>query len=284
MHDAVFLNARALARAAMILMLAWTGWSAAAEAPRRVLFVGNSLTYINNLPAATASLALGDVAVDAFALPGATLADHQRNPRLAERLANGHYTDVVFQEQGGRAVCGHASCRSEADFQSAERAGTALAELARAHGARVYYLGTWQVNPAVEPALVAGERHIAKAMHARYIEIGGTWNALRHDHPDGAWLRSDGQHPGYTTTALMAIRVWQALSGVHGDRPPCVTGELYDHAPSGDGFFHVDRGAAPVTCLVTQALATALATTPAGADETGIRRCRHTGACRHRGT
>jgi hypothetical protein len=232
-----------------VVMLALAGASPATESPRRILFIGNSLTYVNNLPSAVASLAPGDVTINAFALPGASLVDDDHSPRVAELLEKGHYTDVVFQERGGNAVCMGAGCYDGAEFKETERASKALADRARAGGARVYYLGTWQANPAMEPALIEGERRIAHLMDARYIEIGQTWLRLRLKNPTGAWLHSDGQHPGYATTALMAIRVWEAISGEHASRAPCVDGPLYYHAPSEDGFFHVDRTAKPVTCL-----------------------------------
>lgn len=233
-------------------LFAMTSLAQAAEGPRRILFVGNSVTYVNNLPSATASLAPADTTVDAFALPGQSLVDDEYNGRLADLLKNGHYTDVIFQERGGNVVCVDKACLDGDDFKATERASKSLADKARAGGAKVYYLGTWQMNPAIEPVLLSGERRIAGMMGARYIEIGDTWLRLRQANPEGAWLRSDGQHPGYATTALMAVRVWHAVSGERAVSPPCVGGVLYYHSPSEDGFFHVDRSARPVTCLATR--------------------------------
>ncbi|MGA7440169.1 MAG: SGNH/GDSL hydrolase family protein [Luteibacter sp.] len=256
-------RASALLQVALaIVLIVWGRASTAADHPRHILFIGNSLTYVNNLPAATASLAPADVTVDAFALPGASLVEDDHNPRVAELLAKGHYTDVVFQERGGNVVCIRAACYEGADFKETERASKALADRARAGGAKVYYLGTWQANPRMDPLLVDGERRIASLMDARYIEIGQTWVSLRQSDPAGAWLHSDGQHPGYATTALMAIRVWRAISGEPASRRPCVGGTLYYHAPSEDGFFAVDRSAQPVTCLVDRLSAATLAKLP----------------------
>lgn len=240
-----------------LLLFALAGGAVAAGQPRRILFIGNSLTYVNNLPAATASLAPPEVEVDAFALPGAALSDDVGNPRVAELLTHGHYTDVVFQERGGEVVCNSEACMDSAAFKATEHASVVLANMARHGGARVYYLGTWQLNPAVEPLLVRGERRTAEAMGARYIEIGETWVSLRRKDSQAAWLHTDGQHPGYATTALMAVRIWHAISGERPTRAPCVGGPLYYHAPSEDGFFKVDRKAKPITCLVSPAQATA---------------------------
>lgn len=233
---------------------------------RRVLFVGNSLTYVNNLPAAFASLAPDDMqlTVDAFARPGARLQDDLGNPVLGRLLAQGRYTDVVFQERGGDAVCGlnEAGCAELDERSPTVRASEALAAAARAGGARVFYLGTYQPNPAVESALVSGEQRIARRMRAGYIEVGTTWQALRATHPEADWLAPDGTHPGKATTALMAIRTWRAVMGRDIAATPCVRGPLYVHAPSESGFFHADPLAHPRTCLVSQAMARVLAAQP----------------------
>lgn len=235
--------------------------SSATAAPvvRRVLFVGNSLTYVNNLPAAFASLApVGDpVSVDAFAKPGASLRDDLGDPVLARLLAHGRYTDVVFQERGGNAVCMQSAATCQ-ELVAAEHASEVLADAARAGGARVFYLGTWQVNPQVVPWLIRGERLVAEQMRAHYIPIGADWIALRARYPKESWVASDGEHPGPATTALLAVRVWQAVTGKSAVRPPCVGGTLYTHAPSKDGFFRVDPHGRPVTCLIPASLLPAL--------------------------
>lgn len=237
----------------------------ATDRAHHVLFVGNSLTYVNNLPSAFASLAPDDMPLtaDAFARPGASLQDDLGNPVLGRLLARGHYTDVVFQERGGDAICGpdEVAC-ARSGGASTGRASVALAAAARAGGARVFYLGTYQPNPMVEPALLRGEQHIARLMRAGYIEIGASWQALRVAYPDAGWLASDGAHPGRATTALMALRTWRAVMGRDAAGAPCVSGLLYVHAPSESGFFHVDRLARPRTCLVPEAMVRALAGRP----------------------
>ena len=244
---------------AMVVMALAVASATAAPVERRVLFVGNSLTYVNNLPGAFASLAPAGarVSVDAFAKPGASLQDDLGDPVLVRLLAQGRYTDVVFQERGGDAVCmrSAASCR---EWVAAERASKVLAEAARAGGARVFYLGTWQLNPQVEPWLIHGERRIAKRMRAHYIPIGSDWIALRSAYPRADWLAPDGEHPGHATTALLAARVWQAVTGKPAMQRPCVRGTLYTHAPSKDGFFRVDPHAGPITCLVPVSMVPAL--------------------------
>lgn len=174
---------------------------------------------------------------------------------------------MVFQERGGDAVCGvnEAGCTELGEGSPTGRASVMLSAAARAGGARVSDLGTYQPNALVTPALVRGEQHIARRMRGAYIEVGASWQALRSAHPEADWLASDGTHPGRAATALMAQRAGRAVAGRGGagrdaaTATPCVHGPLYEHAPSESGFFHVDPIASPRTCLVSAAMACVLA-------------------------
>lgn len=257
MHQAGWRVGRVLASFA--LLLACLLPAQAATPAHRVLFVGNSLTYVNNLPAAFASLAPAGttVRVDGFARPGARLQDELGNPTLRRLLATGRYTDVVFQERGGDAVCGFsaATCTASADASATVRASVTLANEARAGGARVFYLGTYQQAARVVPWLVDGERRVARRMGAVYIELGATWARARQRYPGMRWLAADGAHPGYATTALMALRTWHAVMGARATRRPCVGDVVFTHAPSATGYFRVAGNRQAPVCLVDAARA-----------------------------
>jgi len=235
--------------AALTVSTAW-----ADEQVRRVLFIGNSLTYVNDLPNAFASLALPGthIQVDMIASGGATLADATGNPSVSRALAEGGYTDVVLQERGGEAFCPSACQQNNAASLPAMQSARELSRRARASGARVFYLGTWQSSKETNEALEFGERAIAKASDATYIEIAKPRRKLMLTRPEMAWTHADGQHPGYATTAMMALRTWRAIFHVMPAAAPCVAGELHYHAPKPDGVLHIDTSATPRTCLVTE--------------------------------
>lgn len=73
--------------AATLLAILAVDATRAAEATHRVLFIGNSLTYVNDLPSAFASLAPAGMRleVDMIASGGASLADAARNPTASIR-------------------------------------------------------------------------------------------------------------------------------------------------------------------------------------------------------
>jgi hypothetical protein len=87
----------------VFLCLAPTTATAGESRALRILFVGNSLTYQNDLPHLFAGLAKSrghDVQVDSYAPGGYRLAQHATDPRLLEKIDGGGW-DVVVLQAGG---------------------------------------------------------------------------------------------------------------------------------------------------------------------------------------
>ena len=232
--------------------------------PHRVLLVGNSLVYTNNLPAVLHALILtqerdADVRIDMFAPGGATLAETVADLRFRVALRNGHYDAVIMQERGGDAICAaNAKARGETDCREMIRAHRDLAEAARRAGAAVFVLGTFQPLPQASAALVEGERWLAARISARYIEISQAWQALRDRLPDVQWLYADGDpHPGPAMTGLMALRVYAALFGA--DPQPadiCTSARMltpHDGSSEAVGFDTLIADSGGTTCLASAA-------------------------------
>jgi hypothetical protein len=180
--------------------------------PRRVLFVGNSLVYVGNLPAVYCALlaAEGHAArCDMIVAGGATLAGHLARPAVADALAGGDYDAVVLQERGGDLMCSSADPRCLQSRDALAR----LAKMADAAGARVVLLGTYQPHPIASQRLVEGESAAAAAVPMAYVEISETWQRLRAQSPDQDWLDADGGHPGPALTLLDALRLHDVLEG-----------------------------------------------------------------------
>lgn len=239
------------------------GFAEAPKVPQRVLLVGNSILYTNNLPAVLHALILtqrpnADVRIDMFAPGGATLAETVADLHFRVALSNGHYDAVIFQERGGDAICAaNSKARSEVKCRDMIRAGRDLAEAARRAGASVFFLGTYQPLPQASAALVDGERWLAARMPARYIEVAQTWQALRRQSPGLPWLYAEGDpHPGFATTALLAVRVYATL---YGATPPpadlCTTARMLtpdDGSADVLAFDALTANAGKTTCLLTK--------------------------------
>jgi hypothetical protein len=249
-----------------------------AQRVQRVLFVGNSVTYTNNLPAMFAELANAQggkdtFAVDLLATGGATLAKLALDPRVQERVASGDYAAVVLQERGGDDFCVlDAADRATPDCQQVVQAHLRLAGLARAHGAVVLYLGTYQFAPGASQALAKAERQLADEMGATHVQVSERLRLARDRDPGLPWLHADGGHPGIATTELMAALVYASLErSTVTPGPVCTTSALYAPNWAHAGLVSHDELLAPASprrCLLTaaqmQAVIRAAADAPAG--------------------
>lgn len=187
-----------------------------APAPEtRVLFVGNSLTYVGNLPAVYSALATANghrTHSDMIVRGGATLSQRVADGSVAQALASGDYDVLVLQERGGDLMCGFGpdACEESRD------ALAALVALATKHGARTVLLGTYQPGPAASKRLVDAESAAAQAAGIAYVEVSETLAALQARHPGLAWFDEDGMHPGGDLALLNAMQLYRKL---HGEPP-----------------------------------------------------------------
>ena len=168
-------RARAIvALAAIALVLTGGSASAATRAPLRVLFVGNSLTYVNDLPAVVAGLGaaskLPDVEYRMLAPGGWSIEDHWTIGDAPQVLASGRWDAVVLQ-QGPSALP-----ESQVNLRTwAMRA----ADDARKHGARPALYQVWpeRYRFAVFPDVLASYRNAARASRSELFPAGDAWRA-----------------------------------------------------------------------------------------------------------
>ncbi|HEY4583490.1 MAG TPA: SGNH/GDSL hydrolase family protein [Lysobacter sp.] len=226
-----------------VLLLCGTSCGVAARParPERVLFVGNSLTYVGNLPAVFASLAASngrEVQADMIVKGGATLAQRAADGSVARALREGRYPVLVLQERGGDLTCafGPESCTASRE------AIAQLARLAKSRNARVFLLGTYQSDPRASRRLVMAESGAASEAGVAYVEVSETLQRLKTRTFGLRWFAPDGLHPGPLVTLLDAVQLYR---GVFGGLP--APGALTVRAPiygSTSGLTEALRGSA----------------------------------------
>jgi hypothetical protein len=203
-----------------LLLLVLLAAAPASAQVRRVLFVGNSLTYTNDLPAVVRAIAAeaGDDLVVASATgPNLALIDHLHGATDAlARIRSGRWDYIVLQ-QGPTTV---QMCRDSLIGWT-----RAFDTLARAAGARPALLMTWP--PAGEPGLFDASRgsfqEAARAVGGVFIPAGEAWRiALAADSGIGLY-GPDGFHPSARGTWLTALVIFERLSGRDARTLPAVT-------------------------------------------------------------
>lgn len=176
----------------------------------RVLFVGNSLTATNDLPATVRALAAEagrqPVETRMVAPGGVSLEEHWRSTGARQALEEGPWDAVVLQ-QGPSTLP-----ESRAHLQ---RWTQRWADEARAHGARPALLGAWPEAERRDAFPAAIDSHAAAAMASEttLLPVAAAWCA--------AWKRDaglelygpDGFHPSELGTQLAALVVYAGLTG-----------------------------------------------------------------------
>lgn len=183
------------------------------KAPLRILFVGNSLTATNDLPALVATLARvtrsSPVEYRAIAPGGVDLSDHWNAGDAPTALASGDWDAVVLQ-QGPSSL-------PESQAHLKEWA-TRFAAAARERGTRPALLTVWpeSYRSHALPAVVSSYANAAKAAGAKLLPAGAAWQAAWRRNPRLPLYGPDGFHPSTLGTYLAAMVV---LAGLTGEEP-----------------------------------------------------------------
>jgi hypothetical protein len=176
-------------------------------APLRVLFVGNSLTTSNDLPAEVARLASASGRrLDHFtvAYPGFSLEDHWSYGASRTVLENGRW-DVVVMQQGPSSL---------PESREHLRVWTArFAEAAREAGARPALLTVWPelARRSAITDVAASYRLAAEAAGAELFPAGEAWLAAWRCGLRPSLYGPDGFHPGRLGTYEAALVVYGGL-------------------------------------------------------------------------
>ena len=192
----------------------------------RVLFVGNSLTAVNDLPAAIAELAKSRGSALEYvtrAPNGYSLADHFAGKRLGEKLARGNWEFVVLQEQSRSP----AYPRAETEVFPYVRKLSAAVRKTNPGAKIAFYMTMARKNGETQrlkdfPALGTygglqqklNEAYVRMASENNgvLVPVGPAWELVRARAPS-IELYSDQIHPSKAGTYLAACVFYAVLFG-----------------------------------------------------------------------
>ena len=186
----------------------------------RVLFVGNSYTYVNDLPGTVADLVRAGgtpMEVATVAVGGATLADHATSTETGTALGAQRWTDVVFQEQ---SLLPASPGYRAAEFIPAARV---LAGRIAPSGARTLLFETWAHRDGwpeegidgygpMQDAIDQAYAEAGRATGATVVPVGAAWRAALAADPALELWQADGSHPAPAGTYLAACVFYAALT------------------------------------------------------------------------
>jgi hypothetical protein len=175
----------------------------------RVLFVGNSLTYVNDLPAAVTAigLAAGDTFVTAtLAFPDWGLQDHWEQGTAPEEIASDSWDFVVLQ-QGPSSL--------EASRIDIIGWAKLFGDLAHEHHVCPAMYMVWPSKSSISafPAVHDHYKEAADSAHGLFLPAGDAWQIAWGKDTSFALYGPDNFHPSPLGTYLAALTIYAGITG-----------------------------------------------------------------------
>jgi hypothetical protein len=195
----------------------------ASAPPLRVLFVGNSYTYVNDLPSVVHALGAttpgAAVEVESVTEGSAQLRTHWSNGTAPARIASGDVDVVVLQGQSVEAFGTFANMDfypyAQMFADAARDAGVSVlwyATWARRAGDDLYQ--GWRTTPEfMMRSIEHSYRHAAEQWGGTVARVGAAWQLALAELPGVALHADDGSHPTPAGTLLTACTMFLALTG-----------------------------------------------------------------------
>jgi len=178
----------------------------------KVLFVGNSYTYFENLPqmvSAVSDYSSTKLITRQSTLGGAKLSEHWRGARglkTKEIIEKGDFDIVVLQEYSMGAI-------DEPD--SLKKYVALFCDFAGKNGARPYLYLTWARERVPQYQETINKVYAAAALenNAVIVPVGKAWALARQLRPDFELFSDDGSHPAKYGAFLSACVFVAVISG-----------------------------------------------------------------------
>jgi hypothetical protein len=175
----------------------------------RILFIGNSLTATNDLPAVLEAFARAQgvtVETRTVAFPDHSLEDHWRRPEARRAISEGKWDYVVLQ-QGPSAM--------QDSRRLLRTYTTRFAEEIAAAGARPALFMVWPASGRLNdfPRVIESYRAAAADVGAVLLPAGDAWRRMWDRDRTVRLYGPDGFHPSGLGTYLAALVMFQQFTG-----------------------------------------------------------------------
>lgn len=173
----------------------------------KVLFVGNSLTYTNDLPGKLAALGAQRgqlIEKEMLAKPNYALEDHWNEGCLQAMINSGHFDFVVVQQGPSSQADGAISLLAYGGY---------IQELCKANGTRLAFFMVWpaRVNYHTFPGVIANYTNAANSTGAILCPAGQVWKQYIDRTGDWSYYGLDEFHPSPLGTSVAAEIIYKAL-------------------------------------------------------------------------
>lgn len=175
--------------------------------PINILFIGNSHTYFNDLPAIVLNMMKEDGydgRVTMIAHGGWYLKQHVKEPDVPFNIRYGQYDYVVLQEHSHPFDC----------IDDYREAAATLVQWIREAGSTPVIYGTWsrKAEESEQERMNRVNRELVSNQRAVYAGVGETWWDKMRACPDVEMYASDGAHASRNGSEYAAEVIWAAIA------------------------------------------------------------------------
>jgi hypothetical protein len=185
----------------------------------RILFIGNSYTYVNDLPTMFSNLASSGnhlVETGMLAQGGLTLEEHVSDPNTSTTLDSQTWNFVILQEQS------EIPAFEQSRIASMYPAARQLVNSIRAQFAKPIFFLTWGHKDgmpdygfpdftSMQTQITLGYRTIANQLAVQIAPIGVAWAEVTKRSPGLDLWQADGSHPTLNGTYLAACVLYAVI-------------------------------------------------------------------------
>ncbi|WP_455169036.1 hypothetical protein [Aegicerativicinus sediminis] len=196
----------------VFVLLAGKSYSQQPKDTLRVLFVGNSYTYMSNIPHLVSLISehtSTKLITSKSVAGGAWLNQHwngERDLKTLEKIKNGKFNIVVLQDHSMGAIA-----RPDSLLLYAKK----FSNYIRQNGAEPYFYSTWarEKVPQYNETIRKVYNEAAKENNAGIVYVGDTWEKAKQIRPTIKLYENDGSHPSELGAFLTSCKFVKELTG-----------------------------------------------------------------------
>ncbi len=173
----------------------------------RILFIGNSHTYCQDMPALMAEKAREagyPCEVTMLAHPGWYLHQHVEEPEIRFNIRYGTYEYVVLQEHS----------HPFDDIPGYREAAQTLVGWIREAGSVPVIYGTWarKEEEPVQELMNSVNRELVHSLGTLYAPVGEKWWGYKKAHPETEMYAEDGAHASLEGMKFVSGIIWDTIA------------------------------------------------------------------------
>lgn len=177
------------------------------NAEYNLLFIGNSLTYSNDLPnlvKAYAAARAKDISVTSIVKGNYALIDHWFDGDIQEHIESGDYDFVIVQQGPSSQDYGRGLLIEY---------GTKISELCKSNDAKLAYYMVWPslTYYSTFDGVISSYTQAANINNDILCPVGSVWKNYFDDTSDFSYYGQDGFHPSLLGSTIAAQTIYNSL-------------------------------------------------------------------------